>query len=133
MLSVCLFSNRITRCILLVGDKVTSANVSAILRDLRSASGKTQEQVSEACGFSKIALVRYESGARVPRVDIARKLADYYGVTVDYILGHNATTDQSSDDPLSPLKQEILSKLDGLSEDKLSNAISYIDFLKSNK
>ena len=69
------------------GDRLQDFTVSAILRGLRAREGKTQEQVSEACGISKVALARYETGSRKPRIEIASRLAEYYGVSVDYILG----------------------------------------------
>ena len=71
------------------GDRLKDFTVSAILRGLRARDGKTQEQVSEACGISKVALARYETGSRKPRIEIASRLAEYYGVSVDYILGRD--------------------------------------------
>ena len=71
------------------GDRLQDFTVSAILRGLRARDGKTQEQVSEACGISKVALARYETGSRKPRIEIASRLAEYYGVSVDYILGRD--------------------------------------------
>lgn len=71
------------------GDHLQDFTVSAILRGLRARDGKTQEQVSEACGISKVALARYETGSRKPRIEIASRLAEYYGVSVDYILGRD--------------------------------------------
>ena len=57
------------------------------LKELRSTRGVSQEAAAEGCGISRIALARYENGTRVPVVEIAAKLADYYGVSVDYLMG----------------------------------------------
>lgn len=46
---------------------------------------KTQLEVANAVGVSVSALSNYEQGIRVPRDSIKKKLADYYGCTVDYI------------------------------------------------
>ena len=81
------------------GDRLQDFTVSAILRGLRARDGKTQEQVSEACGISKVALARYETGSRKPRIEIASRLAEYYGVSVDYILGR----DDAPKQPATPI------------------------------
>lgn len=59
---------------------------------LRGTTGKTQDQVADACGISKVALARYETGTRKPRIEIASRLAEYYGVSVDYLLGLDDST-----------------------------------------
>lgn len=46
---------------------------------------KTQTEVAESLGISVSALSNYEQGIRVPRDSIKKKIADYYGKTVDYI------------------------------------------------
>lgn len=62
------------------------------LKDLRSQKGVNQDQAAEACNMSRVALARYETGTRVPRAENAARLADYYGVTVDYLLGRESTS-----------------------------------------
>ena len=57
------------------------------LRALRAKKGVSQDVVAEACDLSRVALTRYESGARIPVAGNVAKLASYYGVTVDYLLG----------------------------------------------
>lgn len=53
------------------------------LRRLRGK--KTLEEVANAVNISKSALSKYENGDRVPRDQVKKKLADYYGKTVQYI------------------------------------------------
>lgn len=120
------------------GDSLTRYNVSEILRELRNSIGKTQDQVAEACSISKIALARYETGTRTPRIEIASRLADYYGVSVDYLLGNDndPKSVQSAPDPApvaddSQLTQAIMDELRGIPDDMQGNILSYIRFLKS--
>lgn len=54
-----------------------------ILRKLRG--NKTVEEVANAVGVSRSAIVMYESEERVPRDEIKIRLADYYKRTVQYI------------------------------------------------
>ncbi len=53
---------------------------------LRKLSGYSQEQISEKIGISRQAYAKWESGATVPDVERAAKLAQVYGVTVDGLL-----------------------------------------------
>lgn len=57
------------------------------LLELRTEKGETQEQVADSIGISYVSLSRYETGQRMPKMDILSRLADHYGVTVDEIMG----------------------------------------------
>lgn len=46
----------------------------------------TQRQVANAVGISKNTLSNYEKGKSIPKVDIAKKLADLYGMRVSDII-----------------------------------------------
>ena len=69
------------------------------LRDLRDDSGLNLEQLSEATGLSKSALGNYESNEfkAISHYAII-KLAKFYGVTTDYLLGLSETKKHSTDD-----------------------------------
>lgn len=45
------------------------------------------KEFCDASGISINTYQNYESGKRTPTADILLKLADFYGVTVDYLLG----------------------------------------------
>ena len=64
------------------------------LKELRAKRGVSQEVAAEGCGISRIALARYENGTRVPTAENTKKLADYYGVTVDYLMGRDPPPEQ---------------------------------------
>lgn len=53
------------------------------LRKLRGK--KTQREVSRAIGCSESAVNMWESGCRIPRDEVKKKLSDYYGVSVEEI------------------------------------------------
>lgn len=46
---------------------------------------RNREKVAEDLGISSSALGMYESNNRIPRDAIKKKIADYYGVTVQQI------------------------------------------------
>lgn len=63
------------------------ATFASRLRDLRLQKGLTQEQLSDALGIGRSALAMYESGQRIPRYKTIDTIADYFGVTTDYLRG----------------------------------------------
>lgn len=62
------------------------------LIELRKTTNITQKTLALGIGVSEIAIQRYEYGSRKPTLDIAIALADYFGVSLDYLVGR-------SDDP----------------------------------
>lgn len=56
------------------------------LVQLRRARGLSQEALAEAVGVSRQAVSKWELGTAAPEVDKIIALADFYGVTTDYLL-----------------------------------------------
>lgn len=48
---------------------------------------RSRRVTSEMCGLPPDAIRRYERGEAVPTADSLVKIADYYTVSVDYLLG----------------------------------------------
>lgn len=104
------------------------------LRNLRAKSGKNQDTVAEACDISRIALARYESGQRMPKMNILAKLAEYYGVTVDYLMGRDETqADQHTIDMEDEQLQLFRSLYNKMDDDQRERAAEYMKFLISQK
>ena len=57
------------------------------IRNLRLDNGYTQKQIAEMLGISQNTYSQYEIGVLNYPVDALIKLADFYGVSVDYLLG----------------------------------------------
>jgi len=57
------------------------------LKELRLERNLTQTDVSEALGLSKSCYAGYEQGYREPDLKTLIRLADYFEVTTDYLLG----------------------------------------------
>ena len=66
--------------------------------DLREDRDIKQKTVAEYLGMDPTVYRRYEKGVRSVPVDVIIKLADYYHVSTDYLLGR-------TDDP-TPLKNK---------------------------
>ncbi len=75
-----------------------------ILKDLRESKKLSQKQMAIMLGTSHQAYQKYEYGTAEPTFDNLSKLADFYGVTTDYLLGRET----------EPKPLEQLAKINGL-------------------
>lgn len=57
------------------------------LHALRKAAGLSQEKLAGLTGFSKPTIQNWESGRTTPSIDDAERMADYFDVTLDAIIG----------------------------------------------
>lgn len=64
------------------------ADFAARLKELRLSKNKTQKQMAELFAITEKQYQRYEYGKSFPRLEDAIKLADYFGVSIDYLLDH---------------------------------------------
>ncbi len=67
-----------------------------MLKELRKNKGVTQKDVADAIGVSQVAYSYYELGKREPPFETLKTLADYFGVSVDVLLGRASDTEQPS-------------------------------------
>ena len=73
------------------------------LKELRNKKNLSQSQAADALGISLRAYQNYEYGQREPNIEMIFKLADFYGVTTDYLLGR----DTGEPDTLDQLAAEF--------------------------
>lgn len=57
------------------------------LQRLRERRRISRRVLSELCGLGKNAVSRYERGERLPSIADAERLADFFGVSLDYLCG----------------------------------------------
>lgn len=57
---------------------------------LRKNKNLTQQDVAAAIGVTRPAYTAYESGSRKPEYETLEKLADFYGVSIDFLLGRSS-------------------------------------------
>lgn len=58
-----------------------------ILKGLRKSRGLTQKELGVHIGLSKAVVSKYENGMGYPTFDVLIRMAGYFGVTTDYLLG----------------------------------------------
>lgn len=63
--------------------------ISKKIRQLRKEQGWTQKQLSEKLHVGKTTVSNYETGYSEPDIDMLKKIAKLFNVSVDYILGND--------------------------------------------
>ena len=81
-----------------------------VLRQLRRNVNLTQAEFGSRIGLSKAVVSKYENGLGYPTFDVLIKIADYFGVTTDFLLGvaKSKTIDVSS---LNETQIEVVQRL----------------------
>ena len=59
------------------------------LRELRKEKKETQVQVAQAVGLVEQHYQKFERGVNLPSLENAWKLADHFGVSLDYLVGRS--------------------------------------------
>lgn len=57
------------------------------LKQLRKNRNLTQKELGAYIGLSKAVVSKYENSMGYPTFDVLIKIAEYFGVTTDYLLG----------------------------------------------
>lgn len=69
------------------------ASLSENIYKLRKEKNVTQEEAAKGTGVVLRSYIRYEKGEREPVASVLIRMANYYGVTIDYLVGR---TDERS-------------------------------------
>ena len=74
------------------------------LKALRKERGITQEKLAEEISVDRSSVGKYEGKSKViPSEEVRQAIAEYFGVSVDYLMGK---TDNRYPDPADDLNQE---------------------------
>lgn len=100
------------------------------LFELRKSKGLLQKDVAQACGMSTRAYGSYEADEREPSLSALNTLADFFGVTVDELLGRS-----SSDifDNARIEQPEILQLYERMTPEEQNNLVNYARGLISGR
>lgn len=71
-------------------------SLPAKLKKAREETGYTQREVSIFVNIPQPTIARFETGKRLPDVEKLGILADFYGVSVDWLLGTKGYNDKKN-------------------------------------
>lgn len=103
------------------------------LKELRKEKNVTLEQMAKDLETTKATLSRYENGLRDPKTEITNKFAEYFNVSVDYLMGKTNVRDIDKkikfdvDSDLNTLYKKIMS----LGKDKVLLVNEFADIVNN--
>lgn len=92
------------------------------MRAIRQQKGLTQKAVANYLNCSVGVYSRYETGDRQPSIECLLKLSDYFGVTVDYLIGKEDHLFYE----LTPYEQSLLSAAKNADERARDDALAML-------
>lgn len=114
----------------------------AIFQELLKKNGLKPYDVSKATGISSSTLTDWKMGRSTPKQDKMQKIADYFGVTLDYLMTGKESKSKLSESNeqeklLITLKHDkklldSIEKFYNLSNDKKQHVIELIDLLNES-
>lgn len=99
-----------------------------ILRDLRLERKMTMQELADYLKVSKQTINSWENNRRKCDSDTLFKLAKFFGVTVDYLLGINENKKPIED--LTEKQKQALQLADQLSDEEFNNIIKLVISMK---
>ena len=80
------------------------------LKQLRKEQQLTQEQLADKIDVARTTYSSYEQGRREPDNETLTRIANFFGVTTDFLLGRNKAPKWASDDQIIELDKILQSK-----------------------
>ena len=99
------------------------------IKDLREDSDKTQTDIASYLGTTAQYYGKYEKGERELPFSRAIELADYYGVSLDYLAGRSMVRSMSEDINLKDDERKLLGQFLSLNERNKGKAELFIEQL----
>lgn len=101
------------------------------LRNLRISENITGVELGKVLNVTKVAISNWESGKRTPDQETLTKIADYFDVTTDYLLGR---TDEKQPKErfqgVNTISAHRIGNIEQLSDEGLEELDNYIELLK---
>ncbi len=105
------------------------ADFAAILKTLRSGHALSQQELANYLGISKSSVSMYEQGRREPDFDVLGRIADFFQVDMDYLLGRS----KRESEEFPPITIAAHLDTSDLTQAELDDVADYIEFIRSKR
>lgn len=116
--------------------------IGSRLKDLREGKHLTQAQFAEDMNVSQQAVGKWERDLASPNDEMLKKIATYFNVTIDYLLGYDDSPRYYSDPETAALAQELKDNPGGrvlfdagkgLKPESVQEVIKFIEYQKAKE
>lgn len=107
--------------------------IGKTLKELRSHSGKTQDDISKELNIARQTYSYFETGSRTPSLEMACRLAAYYHITLDQLV--LTGLHPSERDPFESLPdgyRQLVQKYHRLTPERQKTLMAFLNFLNRN-
>lgn len=71
-----------------VKSEMNMTDIGSCLKKLRTSHGLTQVDLAAKLNIHRTTYTKYENNSNAPEIDTLITIADFYGITLDELLGH---------------------------------------------
>lgn len=105
------------------------------IKELRKQKNITQDRLATAIGVSRSSVAMWETNNTQPDFDLIKKLADYFGVSIDYLLGYEIEKSEEKKEmpELTPQQKILLENITKLTDIECIKVNGYIEGLILNR
>ena len=113
------------------------------LKELRYKKELSQRELASILNMSPSTIAMYETGQREPDAETLSKIADFFGVTIDYLLGRTDNPnpeDSTIDDEIMAIMRDLgpditlqFYDLKGMSDEEKENLKIFLQGLKARR
>lgn len=86
------------------------------LKKLRTQAGISQQQLADVIGVSQQSINKYENHNIEPDIHTIIALADYFGISVDYLIGHTDSLEYVAQFDLNKQETALITDFRNLSK-----------------
>ena len=104
---------------------------STQLKKLRKSKNLTQTELANILHLSHGAVAMWETNKRQPDNDTLSRLADYFGVSVDYLLGRETPT--IPDHTPSEEERRLAEMIAGMTDEEVEELSRFVDYIISKR
>lgn len=110
-------------------------NLGDRIKSLRTSNDITQKDLAEYLNVGRSTLSQYESGQRIPNDEIKNKIADYFNVSLDYLMGKSDIKESAEEllkDPRTTIALHNDNGIDDeLPEEAKKEIENFIEYVKN--
>lgn len=99
------------------------------LRELRKAKGLSMKELGKMFGLAESTISLYESGKRQPDTEIIKRFANFFGVSVDYLLG----VSQEEEPEYTEDEKELFELMAQLTDEEAQEMLNFLQYLVAKR
>lgn len=104
-------------------------------KEERKNKGLTQEQLAKEFFLNKSSISRYEKGTQMPEMVMLQKFAEYFDVSVDYLLGRTNERNLNKEKPkldegIKTIAAHRINPYEDISKEGINKINEYIEMIR---